>query len=68
MSTHQNWFRSNIVDRLSDPSTDLKLELNPYSFEIMEFHDAANYTTKLISLLYDILTLTIVPRCGGSPS
>jgi len=65
MSTHQNWFRSNIVDRLSDPSTDLKLELNPYSFEIMEFHDAANYTTKLISQAHNSIYIAL---SGGADS
>jgi vacuolar-type H+-ATPase subunit F/Vma7 len=65
MSTHLNWFKSNIADRLKDPSTDLKLELNPYPFEIMEFHDAANYTAKLISQAHNNIYIAL---SGGADS
>ena len=65
MSTHLNWFKSNIRERLVDPSVDLKLELNPYPFETMEFHTAADYTAKLISQTHNTIYIAL---SGGADS
>jgi hypothetical protein len=65
MSTHQNWFRSNIRDRLADPSLDLTLELNPYPFQQMSFHDAADYTAMLIARTHKKIYVSL---SGGADS
>lgn len=65
MSTHLNWFRSNITERLTDPTVDLKLELNPYPFEVMSFHEAADMTAKLISRSHDNIYISL---SGGADS
>ena len=65
MSTHLNWFKSNIRERLVDPSVDLKLELNPYPFETMDFHTAANYTANLIRKTHNNIFVSL---SGGADS
>lgn len=65
MSTHLNWFRSNIRERLVDPATDLKLELNPYPFTKMKFHEAADYTANLIHETYKNIFVSL---SGGADS
>jgi hypothetical protein len=65
MSTHQNWFRSNIRERLTDFSVDLKLDLNPYPFIEMSFHEAADYTVKLIAKAHDNIYISL---SGGADS
>jgi hypothetical protein len=65
MSTHQNWFRSNIRQRLVDSAIDLKLDINPYPFVEMSFHEAADYTAKLIAKAHDIIYISL---SGGADS
>jgi len=65
MSTHQNWFRSNIQERLTDPSVDLKLILNLYPFMEMSFHDAADYTATLIAKTHKTIYVSF---SGGADS
>ena len=65
MSTHQNWFRSNIQERLTDSSVDLKLILNPYPFKEMSFHDAADYTATLIAKSHKTIYVSF---SGGADS
>lgn len=65
MSTHRNWFRSNIRERLTDSSIDLKLIIEPYQFDEMEFHSAADYTAKLISSSHNNIYVSL---SGGADS
>ena len=65
MSTHLDWFRSNIRERLIDPNAGLKLDLNPYPFREMSFHDAADYTANLIDETHDKI---FVSFSGGADS
>ena len=65
MSTHNDWFRSNIRDRLIDPTFDLALEINPYPFEEMSFREAADYTARLI---YSKHKKIYVSLSGGADS
>lgn len=65
MGTHLNWFRSNIRDRIQDPKTDLRIEINPYEFTEMSFHDAADYTAHLIYTKHSNLYVSL---SGGADS
>jgi hypothetical protein len=65
MATRHNWVTSNIVERLKDPTLDLKVNINPYQFVEMTFHEAADYTANLIKNRYDKIFLAF---SGGADS
>lgn len=48
MTTHLNWFKNNICDRKTNPEADLIVDIVPYKFNEMSFHEAADYTARLI--------------------
>lgn len=49
MITHENWFNTNIRDKLTNINFELKLQWNLKPFKKMRFHEAADYTAKLIA-------------------
>ena len=57
MLTKNNWYTSNIKERLKDPSTNLKVDMNLYPFEMMDFNSAAKMTAIEISKNFDNLYL-----------
>jgi hypothetical protein len=65
MTTHNNWIESNIRFRLCVPSADYELYIRPYPFKEMSFHDAADYTAKLI---YENNKNIYVSYSGGADS
>jgi hypothetical protein len=65
MSTHNNWVKQNLNERRDNPAASFKVEINPYYYKEMSFHDAADYTAKLISEKHDKLYLAL---SGGADS
>jgi hypothetical protein len=48
---YKNWLDTNVKDRLLDKTIKYKAWFNPRKFEVMSFHEAADYTTKQIAEL-----------------
>jgi hypothetical protein len=65
MATMNDWIVSNITDRLTDPALDLKVTIEPYEFTELSFHDAADYTAKLIYQNHKNIYLSL---SGGADS
>jgi hypothetical protein len=65
MTTHNNWIESNIHLRLDTPTIDYEVFIRPYPFKEMGFHEAADYTAKLI---YEKHKKIYVALSGGADS
>lgn len=57
MLTKNNWYTSNIKERLKNPLLDFKIDMNLYPFEMMDFDVAAKLTAIEISKNFDNLYL-----------
>ena len=65
MAVLNNWITHNLNERLNDFSLNLEVSLNPYQFNKLSFHNAADYTAKLIAKKYNNLFLSL---SGGADS
>lgn len=65
MLTKNNWLRSNLNDRFTNPASDFSIDVVLYPFKEMTFQDASDYTCKEIAKEHDKLYLAL---SGGMDS
>ena len=65
MLTKNNWLRSNLADRFTNPASDFNIEMKLYPFKDMSFQDASDYTCKEIAKEHDKLYIAL---SGGMDS
>jgi hypothetical protein len=65
MRTRNSWLTTNLSKRLSNPTLDFEISINPYPFKKMKFDDAVYMTVKEIANNYSNLYLGL---SGGSDS
>lgn len=65
MPTHNNWFNSNISERLKNSSVDLKINIKRGPVKNLNFHAAADYTSNIIK---DINKPIYISYSGGLDS
>jgi 7-cyano-7-deazaguanine synthase in queuosine biosynthesis len=65
MATFCDWFVSNILSRSENTHSDLDIQIKPYLFSDMSFHESADYTARLISNSYRKIYISL---SGGADS
>lgn len=57
MLIHNNWFQTNLPNRIENKDLTFKFKINPYKFKNFDFNQAADYTANLIYSRYPNLYL-----------